>query len=138
MFANPSVSKAHNFFSREDNLLNFVVLYTLECWLQDQVDRSSFHNVSNVAPNVNLPLAWPSYYNFPLYEHPYSLSQVKGHVPCTARIASVHVPPYLLPRLCRVLVWWDRWETRRIDPMNSYARLVCIRGIKTPVIGLSR
>ena len=55
----PTVSKAHNFFSRGDNLLNFVVLYTLEYWLQDQVDRKSFHNVSNVAPNVNLPLAWP-------------------------------------------------------------------------------
>ena len=55
----PTVSKAHNFFSRDDNLLHFFVLYTLECWLQDQVDRKSFHNVSNFAPNVNLPLAWP-------------------------------------------------------------------------------
>ena len=51
----PTVSKAHNFFSRGDNLLNCVVLYTLECWLQDQVDRKSFHNVSNFAPKVNLP-----------------------------------------------------------------------------------
>ena len=55
----PTVSKAHNFFSRGDNLLNFVILYTLECWLQYQVDRKSFHNVSNFTYNVNLPLAWP-------------------------------------------------------------------------------
>ena len=54
----PTVSKAHNYFSRGDNLLNCVVLDTLECWLQDRVDRKSFHNVSNFAPNVNLPLAW--------------------------------------------------------------------------------
>ena len=53
-----TVSKAHNFFSRGDTLLNFVVLYTLECWLQDQVDRKSFHNVSNFAPNV-LTFPWP-------------------------------------------------------------------------------
>ena len=32
----------------------------MECWPQDQADRKSFHNVSNFAPNVNLPLAWPS------------------------------------------------------------------------------
>ena len=38
--------------------------------------------------------------------HTYSLSQVKGHVPCPARIASVHGPPYLLPRLvCPITVW---------------------------------
>ena len=59
MFANPNGFKSPQLFSRGDNLLNFVVLYTLECWLQDQVDRKSFHNVSNFAPNVNLPLAWP-------------------------------------------------------------------------------
>ena len=55
----PTVTKAHNFFSRVDNLFKKFVLYTLKCWLQDQVDRKSFHNVSNFAPNVNLPLAWP-------------------------------------------------------------------------------
>ena len=55
----PMDSKAHNFFSRSNNLLFFVVLYTLECWPQDHADRKSFHNVSNFAPNVNLPLAWP-------------------------------------------------------------------------------
>ena len=40
----PRVSKAHNFFSRGDNLFICFVLYTMECWLQDQVDRKSFHN----------------------------------------------------------------------------------------------
>ena len=53
-FANPNGFKSPYLFSRGDNLLNVVVLNTLECWLQDQVARKSFHNVSNLAPNVSL------------------------------------------------------------------------------------
>ena len=42
------------------SLLNFVGLYTLKYWLQDMVDMKSFHNVSNFAPDVKLPLALPN------------------------------------------------------------------------------
>ena len=71
----------------------------MECWPQDQADRKSFHNVSNFAPNVNLPLAWPfnKFDEFEVFVHneepdiigvsetwlhadiPYSESELKGY-----------------------------------------------------------
>ena len=89
------------------------MLYTLECWLQDHVDRKSFHNVSNFAPNVNLPLAWPISVTFrsnltyiPFKDDPHIVEQkLDATNSCSLRTFEVII--YILPLITMLMgrVW---------------------------------